>query len=80
MLATDDLQAQFDACVVGLGIAHIPNWVVTDKLRSGELISLLPEKKPTTAVIYLLRASGIAPAPIRAFSRHLMGHLQEALG
>ena len=80
VLATDDLQAQADACVAGLGIAHIPNWVVTDKLRSGELIALLPVEKPITAVIYLLRASGIAPAPVRAFSRHLISHLQEALG
>ncbi len=50
VLVTDDLQAQSDACALGLGIAHLPSWAVSERLQSGELVVLLPKVKPRSQV------------------------------
>jgi DNA-binding transcriptional LysR family regulator len=79
VLTTDDLQAQSDACTSGIGIAHLPNWVVSERLLSGELVTLLPKMKPISAPIFLLRAHGSAPASVSALARHLAKRLRPVL-
>ena len=79
VLATDDLQAQSDACTSGIGITHLPSWVVSERLLSGELVALLPKMKPVSAPIFLLRAHGSAPASVSALARHLAKCLRPVL-
>jgi len=79
VLATDDLQAQSDACASGLGMAHLPTWVVSERLQLGELIALFPKVKPISAPIFLLRAPGSPPASVIALARHLTKHLRPLL-
>ncbi len=79
ILTTDDLQAQADACVSGLGIAHLPSWIVGERLQAGELVELLPKRKPVSAPTFLLRAPGNPPASVNALARHLVKHLRPLL-
>lgn len=79
VIATDDLQAQSDACASGLGLAHLPGWAVSERLHSGELVALLPKMKPVSASIFLLRAPGSLPASVSALARHLAKSLRPLL-
>ncbi len=79
VLATDDLQAQSDACASGLGMAHLPVWAVSERVQSGELVVLLPKMKPISVPVFLLRAPGSPPASVSALARHLAMHLRPLL-
>ncbi len=79
VFATDDLQAQSDACASGIGIAHLPTWVVDDRLRSGELVAVLQGKEMILAPVFLVRARGTAPAAVRVLANHLAEHLRKVL-
>jgi DNA-binding transcriptional LysR family regulator len=70
---TDDLEAQLDACIDGLGIAHLPDWVVYDKVASGEVNTLPIDLGPstTTATIFILRNQGPISAAAEAFTSHI---------
>jgi DNA-binding transcriptional LysR family regulator len=54
---TDDVEAQLSACIDGLGIPHLPDWVVYDKVAAGEVNTLPIDLRPstTTATIFVLR-------------------------
>ncbi len=79
VLTTDDLQAQSDACASGIGIAHLPTWVVADRVRSGELVAALRGKEMISAPVFLVRARGTAPASVRVLANHLAEHLRKVL-
>lgn len=76
VLATDDLQAQSDACAEGAGLAHLPDWVVFDRVQSGSLRVLSIPGIAQTTGIYLLRHHGATTAAVRAFTSYLREQIQ----
>jgi DNA-binding transcriptional LysR family regulator len=40
----DDLEAIADAAASGIGLAWLPSWLIRDRIRSGELVVLLPKQ------------------------------------
>ncbi len=42
----DDLDAIADAATLGAGMAWLPYWLVSDRIRAGALVHLLPEQPP----------------------------------
>ncbi len=79
VLTTDDLQAQADACAAGVGLAHLPNWTVSERLQSGELVALFQKTKPISAPIFLLHAPGKPSASVSTVARHVKKHLRSLL-
>jgi DNA-binding transcriptional LysR family regulator len=73
VLQTDDLEVQVDACVAGLGIVHIPDWAIYDRVMTGEvkMLSLLSETSSKAAGMYLLRNPGPTTAAVEAFGNFM---------
>lgn len=53
-LTVDNSEAYMGACLAGLGIVQVPRWGVADRLRSGELLELLPRHRPAPMPVNLL--------------------------
>lgn len=43
-LRLDDLDAVADAAALGAGLAWVPSWLVRDRLRSGALVTVFPDR------------------------------------
>ncbi|MBV8159048.1 MAG: LysR family transcriptional regulator [Dyella sp.] len=43
-LRLDDLDAIADAATLGMGLAWLPYWLVSDRIRAGALVQLLPDQ------------------------------------
>ncbi|KAI3592090.1 Transcriptional regulator, LysR family [Cupriavidus sp. U2] len=41
----DDLDAIAEAATLGMGLAWLPYWLVSDRIRSGALVALLPDRR-----------------------------------
>lgn len=54
-LRFDDMEAIADAAVAGMGLAWLPSWLVRDRLRSGNLIRLLPDQPEFRYDCHILR-------------------------
>ncbi|ALE56872.1 LysR family transcriptional regulator [Paraburkholderia graminis] len=69
-----------DAAVAGLGIVRLPDFIVADALRSGELVTVLDEFLPSPTGVYAVypqhRQSSLT---IRAFVDFLRKHLKKRL-
>jgi DNA-binding transcriptional LysR family regulator len=78
-LVTDDLIALRAAAIRGVGIAQLPNMVVTDQLDSGALMELLPGWSPKLGIVHAVFPSrrGLLPA-VRALLDFLAERLTEA--
>lgn len=72
-LQTDDLEAQAQACVAGLGLMHAPDWVFQRELLAGLLVELPlePVRTRPEEEIVLLRNPGSATAAMQAVTRFL---------
>jgi DNA-binding transcriptional LysR family regulator len=55
-LTVDNSEAYMGACLAGLGIVQVPHWAATERLRSGELVELLPQHRPAPLPVNLLYA------------------------
>jgi DNA-binding transcriptional LysR family regulator len=70
-----------DAAVAGLGIVRLPDFIVADALRSGQLVPVLEAFLPGATSVYAVypqhRQSSVA---IRAFVEFLRKHLKKTLG
>jgi DNA-binding transcriptional LysR family regulator len=81
VLQTDDLEAQAEACVEGVGLLFIPSWAVKGRISTGALIkvkiSLIEER--SKAEVHLLRNPGTPTATIRAFSDFLRSKVRLSL-
>lgn len=53
ILWLNDSRAMCDCAIAGMGIVKLHNYIVTDALRDGQLIELLPEYKEPEQSIYL---------------------------
>lgn len=67
-LLTDNLFVVRQAAVAGLGAAVVSAWLVTDELRNGQLVQLLPDREAPPLPVYLVypQARQI-PSRLRAF-------------
>jgi DNA-binding transcriptional LysR family regulator len=69
-----------DAAVAGLGIVRLPDFIVADALRSGQLVPVLEAFLPAATSVYAVypqhRQSSVT---IRAFVEFLRKHLQKTL-
>jgi len=69
-----------DAAVAGLGIVRLPEFIVADSLRSGQLVSVLDAFLPDATSVYAVypqhRQSSVT---IRAFVEFLRKHLKKNL-
>ena len=60
---TEGLQ---EALKLGLGICQVPDLLVQDELRSGELVEVLPSCRPEVMPINVIYPSGrLVPARVR---------------
>ena len=53
-LRFDDLGAILDAAVAGFGLAWLPDWLVSDGIRSGELVQVLPDAASLTGDVHAI--------------------------
>ncbi|MFS3136046.1 LysR family transcriptional regulator [Gluconacetobacter sacchari] len=65
----NSVEALHMACLAGIGIARLPEFLLAADLSCGRLISLLNDARlPTNSKIYIVRPAGnIVPAKTRAF-------------
>jgi DNA-binding transcriptional LysR family regulator len=70
-----------DAAIAGLGIVRLPDFIVADALRSGQLVPVLEAFLPGATSVYAVypqhRQSSVA---IRTFVEFLRKHLRKTLG
>lgn len=63
---TNDLEAECDAVLAGLGFGHLVSYVAIPHLRSGKLVAVLPELSPDPWDLYVYRPQrGPVPARVR---------------
>lgn len=51
-LRLSTMSAVYAACKAGQGIAQLPHWLVSDDIRDGRLIEILPESRGSSLPIY----------------------------
>ena len=50
----DDLNAIADAATDGMGLAWVPSWLIKERLESGALVQLVPERRAYPYDVYAL--------------------------
>ncbi|MBP6862502.1 MAG: LysR family transcriptional regulator [Neisseriaceae bacterium] len=79
----DDIQAIADAACAGLGIAYLPDWLVSQALNSGQLCRLtlpVPKARPDAFQVHALwQANPNLPLKIRVAVDHLVAQLPPRL-
>lgn len=78
-LVTDDLIALRSAVIRGVGVCQLPSMVVSDALKQGELVELLPGWSPKVGIVHAVFPSrrGLLPA-VRALIDFLAQRMQAA--
>lgn len=63
-LITDDMMALRDAAVRGIGLVQLPSFVVSDELKAGRLVHLLPDWIPNLGIVHAVFSSrrGLLPS------------------
>jgi DNA-binding transcriptional LysR family regulator len=75
-----DVTAACKATVQGLGITRVPNFMITDELRSGELIEILEGYAPDPFPVHMIYVKqGLLPLKVRAFVDWMAPRLRQAL-
>ena len=85
VLQSDNGQAILRACEDGLGIAMMNDWSVIEQIRSGSLISVLPDYDISftdfeTGIYAVFQKSPHLPLKIRAFVEFLSAEFKARLG
>ena len=77
-LVSDDMIALRSAAVAGVGVVHLPLLVVSDEIRSGQLVHLLPNWAPRRYVVHAVYPSkrGLLPS-VRALLDYLGASFSE---
>ena len=61
-----DGEAMAEAAQLGLGIAQLPDYMVSDQITSGALVELLPNRRPASTPIHaVIPANRLVPARVR---------------
>lgn len=71
-LLTDDLMALYAAALAGIGVAQLPQMMVSADLAAKRLVHILPDRSPTPGLVHAVFASrkGMIPA-VRSLLDHL---------
>lgn len=69
----DKFEPQRQAALAGLGLAMLPNWVLSTDIAEGHLVPLFDEPKPENAPIRILRVQHEAPPKLRVFIEAMQG-------
>lgn len=79
-LVADDLRLLLESAIHGIGIALLPEPIVTAAIRAGLLTQVLPDWTATTHRIYLLYPSprGMLPS-VRSLIDYLLAHLPASI-
>lgn len=76
----DDGDVLTEWALQGAGIALKPYWEVADHLRSGQLVSVMPDFPPESLNLYLLYPHRhLLPAKVKVFSDYLVERIRAAL-
>ena len=77
-LVSDDMIALRTAAIAGVGVVHLPLLVVSDEIRNGHLVHLLPDWAPTRYVVHAVYPSrrGLLPS-VRALLDYLGASFSE---
>lgn len=61
---TDDMVALRQAAVAGVGVVQLPMMMVSDEIRRGELVRVLPDWLPRSGIIHAVFPSrrGLLPS------------------
>jgi DNA-binding transcriptional LysR family regulator len=70
-LQTNSSEAIRAATLTGLGICHAPDWLLSDELASGEVMTLLPEWRGRPIPIHAVYPAHRRHAKIDAFIAHI---------
>ncbi|WP_137175136.1 LysR substrate-binding domain-containing protein [Massilia sp. HP4] len=75
---TDDMTALRQAALRGIGIVQLPCMVVSDELRNGKLVEILPGWAPKGGLVHAVFPSrrGLLPA-VRLLLDYLAAHIQQ---
>jgi DNA-binding transcriptional LysR family regulator len=77
-LVSDDMIALRSAAIDGIGVVHLPLLIVSDEIRNGQLVHLLPDWAPKRYVVHAVYASkrGLLPS-VRALLDYLGARFSE---
>jgi DNA-binding transcriptional LysR family regulator len=77
-LVSDDMIALRSAAIAGVGVVHLPLLIVSDEIRKGQLVHLLPDWAPKRYVIHAMYPSrrGLLPS-VRALLDYLGSRFSE---
>lgn len=77
---TTDVVAACKGAKQGLGIARVPNFMVPDELKSGELVEILNDYAPPPLPVHIVyMRQGLMPLKVRAFIDWMTPRLRQAL-
>jgi len=77
---TDDVTAACVAAVRGLGISRLPNFMITEELRSGSLVEVFGDFRPEPMPAHLVYVrQGLLPLKVRAFLDWMTPRLRQKL-
>jgi DNA-binding transcriptional LysR family regulator len=75
-----DVSAACAATVQGLGISRLPNFMITEELRAGQLIEVLGDYGPEPYPVHIIYVKqGLLPLKVRAFIDWMTPRLRERL-
>jgi DNA-binding transcriptional LysR family regulator len=77
-LVSDDMIALRSAAIAGIGVVHLPLLMVSDEIRDGQLVHLLPSWAPRRSVVHAVYPSnrGLLPS-VRALLDYLGARFSE---
>lgn len=76
-LSINNGDALIQAAIDGIGICCGPNFICADALRSGALVEIMEDLRPSPLGIYAIYPAGRFPQPkLRVFIDHLVAHLR----
>ena len=76
---TDNLYAALAAIKKGVGYGIMPYWAIDDELKSGALIELCPEWKPSTITLYVAYPQArFRPVRVKIFVEYLRNQARRA--
>ena len=79
-LTCNSLDALAFACVIGQGIASIPDFIATQPLKEGQLVPLLADhtkSEPDEDIMLLRPANPVTPRRVRALGEFLFSRLRQ---
>ncbi|OZA06911.1 MAG: LysR family transcriptional regulator [Methylophilaceae bacterium 17-44-8] len=74
--STDEPEAELQAVLAGIGFGQLPDFLVAEHIRSGKLISVLPEQSPSPWGVYVYRPQ---LGPVAERVRIVFDHLVDTL-